>query len=85
MELSVSFSVIFLVLCPSSRTTTTTTGCPPGWSDVTDVGLGCLLFSSQAMGWEEAEQYCSTAFTNSAMIEILAQQVSPDENEIFSP
>ena len=84
MELSVSSSVILLLLRPITTTTNTTTACPPDWSDVRDVGLGCLLFSSQPMFWTEAEQYCSSAASNASMIEILSQQVRPDKNKIFS-
>ena len=82
MELAVSLSLIFLLTWPSSCTAGAS--CPPGWSDVSSVGLGCLLFSSETMFWSEAEQYCKTAATNSSLMEILTQQVRPDNNEIFS-
>ena len=87
MELSVSLSLIFLLLWPSSCIGDgggDGSGCPPDWSDVTSVGLGCLLFSSKSMFWSEADQYCTTAFTNASLIEILTEQVRPDKNEIFS-
>merc|ERR1712018_900126 len=73
-ELSVSLSVIFLLAWPPSSSCTGGAGCPPGWSDVTSAGLGCLLFSSKSMFWSEADQYCSSAFTNASLIEILTQQ-----------
>ena len=72
MELSLSFSLLYLLVCPPSCTA----DCPPGWSDVTSVGLGCLLFSSESMFWTEAEEYCNNAVTNAAMIEILTRQVT---------
>ena len=79
MELSVSLRVIFLLVCPWSCGGV----CPPGWSDVTNVGLGCLLFTSSSMVWTEAEQYCNTAATNASLIEIHTEQVITVNNQIF--
>ena len=72
--------IFLLVLCPGPGPAT----CPPGWRDQTNLGLGCLLFSSQSMAWSEAEQYCRSAASNASMIEILTHQVAADKNKIFS-
>lgn len=79
MEVGVSVSVFLFLLPPSC-----TAACPPGWSELTTAGLGCLLFSPESVLWTEGDQYCSRAFSNASMIEILTLQVTAEQSEISS-
>merc|ERR1712110_851308 len=46
--------------------------CPPGWSDGSFVGLGCLLFNAtEGMTWIDSVKYCKNAYPNGTLVEIL--------------
>merc|ERR1711879_217390 len=65
-------SVFFILL---SVAFVSSSDCPPGWSDGSSVGLGCLHYNGTALlVWTEAVAYCNTADERGALVEILTAE-----------
>ena len=67
--------ILVLALFFSDLASAEDVDCPPGWTDGTSVGLGCLLFSAETgMNWNEASDFCKTTQDKAHLLEILTSE-----------